>query len=315
MHGTTILAISIVILVGILIYLNNTGNTDNTDNTDNTGNTSKGAIEGFTNVKHISGAKNNYAGLSNSSDTPWTIDKPTKLIITDIIRKILNEINKQTGMTYYFTAYDQLKQDILSPKETRFVADFFVHELKNLVSRRIMLVFRVDFATKNVVVDHVNLSNAFNLPEKSFMDYPASNIILQDDNLLAGEYHIMGRNSSKLDFSILADNAISPKEVPTPTEFQKWILPMGIAAAYQNPQAIFPSRRQSNCWDTSGANYIEPQTPLQIGTRNSHMSRYPYPYFNPTVNRQQDYDSEFRGMFDLGMGASAASGNIVAGSP
>ena len=90
---------------------------------------------------------------------------------------------------------------------------------------------------------------------------------------------------------------------------------MGIAAAYQNPQAIFPSRRQSNCWDTNGANYIEPQTPLQIGTRSSHMTRYPYPYFNPTVNQQQDYDGEFRWMFDLGMGASAASGNIVAGSP
>jgi hypothetical protein len=304
MCGTMILAILIAILVGILIYLNNAGIS---------------TVEGFTNAKQVSGARNNYADLNNNSDTPWTIDKPTKLVITDIIRKILNEINKQTGMTYYFTAYDQLKQDVLSPKETRFVADFFVHELKNLFSRRIMLVFKVDFATKNVVVEHVNLSNAFNLPEKSFMDYPSSNIILQDDNLLAGEYHIMGinsgRNSSKLDFSILADKDTAPKEVPTPTEFQKWILPMGIAAAYQNPQAIFPSRRQSNCWDTSGANYIEPQTPLQIGTRNSHMTRYPYPYFNPTVNRQQDYDGEFRWMFDLGMGASAASGNIVAGSP
>jgi hypothetical protein len=304
MCGTFILAISIAVLVGILIYLNNTG---------------RGVLEGFTNAKQVSGARNNYAGLNNNSDTPWTIDKPTKLVITDIIRKILNEINKQTGMTYYFTAYDQLKQDVLSCNETRFVADFFVHELKNLFSRRIMLVFRVDFASKNVVVEHVNLSNAFNLPEKSFMDYPSSNIILQDDNLLAGEYHIMGsnsgNNSSKLDFSILADKDNMPKEVPTPTEFQKWILPMGIAAAYQNPQAIFPSRRQSNCWDSSGVNYIEPQTALQIGTRSTHMTRYPYPYFNPTVNRQQDYDGEFRWMFDLGMGASASSRNVVAGSP
>jgi hypothetical protein len=300
MCGTIILAVSIAILIGILIYLNNNDNS---------------SLEGFTNARHISGARNNYAGLNNHSDTPWTIDKPTKLVITDIIRKILNEINRQTRMTYYFTAYDQLKQDVLSPSETRFVADFFVHELKNLFSRRIMLVFRVNFATKDVVVEYVNMSNAFNLPEKSFMDYPSSNIILQDDNLLAGEYHIMGRNSSKLDFSILADKDTAPKQVPTPTEFQKWILPMGIASAYQNPQAIFPSRRQSNCWDTSGVNYIEPQTPLQQGVRSTHMTRYPYPYFNPTTNRQQDYNGEFRWMFDLGSGASAASSNIVAGSP
>lgn len=300
MCGTAILAVSITILIGILIYLNNNANT---------------SLEGFTNARYISGAKNNYADLNNHSDTPWTIDKPTKLVITDIIRKILNEINQQTGMTYYFTAYDQLKQDVLSTNETRFVADFFVHELKNLFSRRIMLVFRVNFSNKDVVVEHVNMSNAFNLPQKSFMDYPSSNIILQDDNLLAGEYHIMGRNSSKLDFSILADNDTAPKQVPTPTEFQKWILPMGIASAYQNPQAIFPSRRQSNCWDTSGVNYIEPQTPLQQGVRSTHMTRYPYPYFNPTTNRQQDYNGEFRWMFDLGMGSSAASSNIVASSP
>jgi hypothetical protein len=301
MCGTTILAIIIAMLLAILIYLNKTGV--------NTG------IEGFSNARMISNTPHSFAGINNHSDTPWTIDKPTKLVVTDIIRKILNEVNKQTGMTYYFTTYDQLKQDVLSPVETRFVADFFVHELKNLFSRRMMLVFIVNFATKDVHVEHVNLSNAFNLPSKSFMDYPSSNLILQDDNLLANEYHIMGRNSSKMDFSILADKEILPKDVPTPTEFQKWILPMGIASAYQNPQAMFPSRRQSNCWDSSGVNYIEPQTRKQMGVKNTPLSRYPYPYFNPTTNRQQDYNSEYRWMFDLGSGASAASSRIVASSP
>ena len=251
MSEIIILAVSILILIGLLFFLNNTNGM---------------GIEGFTSQNVDTGVKG-FAGLNNCSDTPWTIDKPTRLIITDIIRKILNEINKQTGMTYYLTAFDQLKKDVLSQTETRFVADIFVHELKNLFTRRLLLVFVVDFAKKQVQVEHVNLSNAFKLPEKSFMDYPASNLILQDDNLLSNEYNIMGRNSSKLDFSILADKDITPKDVPTPTEFQKWILPMGIAAAYQNPQAIFPSRRQSNCWDTSGINYIEPQTNLQFGVR------------------------------------------------
>lgn len=299
MCGTKILAVTITVLIIILIYLNKTGTN----------------AEGFTNARMISSTPHNFADLNNNSDTPWTIDKPTKLVVTDIIRKILNEVNKQTGMTYYFTAYDQLKQDVVSPTETRFVADFFVHELKNLFTRRMMLVFTVNFANKNVQVEHVNLSNAFNLPSKSFMDYPSSNLILQDDNLLVNEYHIMGRNSSKMDFSILADKDQMPKDVPTPTEFQKWILPMGIASAYQNPQAMFPSRRQSNCWDSSGVNYIQKQTNLQMGVKNTPLSRYPYPYFNPTTNRQQEYNSEYRWMFDLGSGASAASGRIVASSP
>jgi hypothetical protein len=304
MCETTILAASIIILIIILIYLNKTD-------------TNK-AVEGFTcgesgNAKYINSIKG-FSGLTDCSSTPWTIDKPTKLIITDIIRKILNEVNKQTGMTYYFTAYDQLKKDIISDMETRFVADIFVHELKNLFTRRILMVFTVNFANKNVQVEHINLSNAFKLPEKSFMDYPASNLILQDDNLLAGEYHIMGRNSSKLDFSILMDKDSPPKTVPTPTEFQKWILPMGIAAAYQNPQAIFPSRKQSTCWDTAGVNYIEPQSELQLGVRNTPLTRYPYPYFNPTVNNQREYNTEYKWMFDLADNRSGA-GRGVAGSP
>lgn len=303
MCGTTILAVSIITLVAVLVYLNRVD---------------KYSKEGFTsgcgsNARLLSGGKT-FADLTNCSNTPWTIDKPTKLIITDIIRKILSEVNKQTGMTYYFTAFDQLKQDVISQEETRFIADFFVHELKNLFTRRMLMVFTVNFANKDVNVEHVNLSNAFKLPEKSFMDYPSSNLILQDDNLLANEYHIMGRNSSKLDFSILAAQEAQPKDVPTPTEFQKWILPMGIAAAYQNPQALFPSRRQSTCWDTSGVNYIEPQDALQMGVRNTPLTRYPYPYFNPTVNQQRQWNTEYKWMFDLADNRSGA-GRGVAGSP
>lgn len=246
-------------------------------------------LEDFTNFK--------YNNLTNHSDTPWTIDKPTKLIITYIIRKILNKVNEQTGMNYYFTAFEQLKQDVVNQTTTRFTVDFFVHELKNLFTRRMLLVFTVNFASKEVQVEYTNLSNAFKNPPKDFMDYPTPDLILQDDNLLNNEYHIMGRNESKLDFSIL--KTIETKDVPTPTEFQKWILPMGIAAAYQNPQAMFPSRRQSTCWDNNGINYIDNQTDLQLGVKNTPLTRFPYPYINPTVNRQREYNTEYKWMFDL----------------
>jgi len=271
-----------------------------------------------TNVEGFSSYGNSdihtFENLTNNSDTPWTIDKPTKLIITDIIRKILNKINEQTNMSYYFTAFDQLKQEVVSPIATRFTADLFVHEMKNLFTRRMLLIFTVNFATKQVQVEHVNLSNAFKNPDKSFMDYPAPALILQDDNLLSNEYHIMGRNNSSLDFSILKDSEILAKDVPTPTEFQKWILPMGIAASYQNPQAIFPSRKQSNCWDNNGVNYIEPQTALQFGVKNTKLTRYPYPYINPTVNRQREYNTEYKAMFDLA-DSHSGFGRGVASSP
>jgi hypothetical protein len=253
-----------------------------------------------------------YAGLTNNSDTPWTIDINTKIMITNILSKILDQINNQTGMSYYFTAYDQLTQEVLCPARTRFTADFFVHELRNLFTRRMLIVFTVNYRTKVVDVEYVNLSNAFKNPSKDFMDYPAPELILRDDNLLNNEYHIMGLNSSKIDFSILKDNTV--KQVPTPTEFQKWILPMGIASAYQNPQAIFPSRRQSKCWDTHGVNYVQPQTKLQFGLQNTPLTKYPYIYDNPTINRQKEWNTEYKGMFDL-VDNSSGAGRGVAHSP
>jgi len=286
--------------------MENMGNVSNVSNVSN-----YSGIEGFTDQ--------GYAGLSANSDAPWTIDKPTKLIITDILRKIINKINKQTGMSYYFTAYDQLSQEVVSTSETRFTADLFVHEMRNLATRRFIIIFVVNFAKKSVDVEYINLSNAFKLPPKDFMgssinDTPPE-LILQDDNLLNNSYHIMGLNTSKIDFSILKDDEGKPKQVPTPTEFQKWILPMGIAASFQNPQALFPSRRQSRCWDTSGANYIQQQTPMKMGVNNSPMLKIPYPYFNPTVNLQKEWNTEYKGMFDLVDSAGNGGGRGVAGSP
>ena len=265
--------------------------------------------EGFTNNS------NTYADLSNKSDNPWTIDKPTKLIITDILRKIINMINHKTGMSYYFTAYDQLSQEVVCSKRTRFTADFFVHEMRNLETRKIIVIFVVNFETRQVDVEHINLSNAFKSPNKVFMDYPAPELIIQDNSLLKNEYHIMGLNKSKIDFSILRDDQGRPKKIPTPTEFNKWILPMGIASAYQNPQAIFPSRRQSTCWNSAGVNYAQPQTKLQMGISNSPLTKYPYPYFNPTVNRQREWDTNYKWQFDLADSAGMGAGRGVAGSP
>ena len=98
-------------------------------------NESSNSKEGFT----------GFAGINSNSDTPWTIEKTTKLVITDILRKIVNEINKKTGMSYIFTAYDQLGQEVICPVRTRFTADIFLHEMRNLETRRMIIKFIVNF--------------------------------------------------------------------------------------------------------------------------------------------------------------------------
>lgn len=254
-----------------------------------------------------------FGGLTNNSSPPW-IDTPDKSMITNIIKKIINIINSKTGMSYVFLTYDQLAHEKLCPIRTRYTVDFFVHEMRKLETRKLIMIFVVNSVSKQVDVEHINLSNAMKLPEKQFMDYPAPELILQDDNLLKNEYHIMGMNTSKIDFSILRDDAGRPKQVPTPTEFQKDYMPTGIFNAAYNPQALFPSRRQSQCWNTHGVNYIEPQTKLKIGVNNSSMFKMPYIYDNPTVNRQRQWDTEYKWLNDLNNNTSGI-GRTVASSP
>jgi hypothetical protein len=260
-------------------------------------------------------ANRTYAGISSGSDNPWTIDRPTRALATDILRQILNIVNSRIDMSYYLQQFDQLKSERVGPTKMRFIADFFVHEMRDLHTRRMIVIFVVDMATKQVEVEHVNLSNAWKNPSKDFMDTPEPALILQDDNLLSNEYHIMGVNTSKLEHSVFNEKAMKPKEVPTPTEFQKWILPMGIASAYQNPQAMFPSRRQSNCWDTAGVNYVEGVTPNKWGIKNTPLTRYPYPYINPTVTRQREFGEKYHWLMDLVQNTSGISPVGVAASP
>ena len=177
-----------------------------------------------------------------------------------------------------------------------------------------LLIFSVNFASKNVIVEHINISNAFANPQKIFMDYTPPALLLQDDNLLNNEYQIMGQNNSGLDFTVLRGLETLPKEVPTPPEFQKWILPMGIHHAYQNPQAMFPSRRQSKCWDKNGVNFIQSADNIKMGIKNTPSNQYPYPYFNPTTNLQKDYNTEYKWLFDLNDNQSG-TGRGIAGSP
>ena len=146
------------------------------------------------------------------------------------------------------------------------------------------------------------------------MDYAAPELILTDDNLLKNEYHIMGLNKSNIDFSILKDDECKSRKIPTPSEFNKWILPMGIDQAGQNPQALFPSRRQSRCWNSNGVNYVQAQTDIKMGINNSPMLKLPEIYDNPTINRQKEWNSQYKGMFDL-VDNSSGIGRGVGHSP
>jgi hypothetical protein len=250
---------------------------------------------------------NSYSGLSNNSDAPWTIDLPTKTIVINILKQILNVINKKTGMSYVFSGFDRLDHDVVDKVTTRFTADFFVSEMRNLETKRLIIIFTVNYKTKEVDVEHINLSNAMKVTDKVFMDYPSAELIMTDDNLMKNEYKIMGINQSSLDFGILKGSETGKGSLvsgnskglnQSAKELRAYILPVGSLSGYSNPQAIFPSRRSSKCWDSDGIAYTEGQTGLKVGLNNSSMKVFPQPYENPSYG-MRDYNSEYKDLFDL----------------
>ena len=257
----------------------------------------------------------NYSGLTNHSDAPWTIDPATKTNVIIILKQIMNMINEKTGMSYVFNGFDRLDQDLINEVTTRYVCDIFAAEMRNLETRRFIIIFTVNFKTKQVIVEHVNLSNAFKSPDNMFMHASVPELIITDDNLLKTEYHIMGLPNSKIDFGILKESETVGETRRNAKDLRGDIMPVGMFSALQNPQAIFPSRRQSRCWDTSGANYTQAQTQLKMGINNSSMLRMPEIYDNPTVNRQREWNTEYKGLFDLVDSAGNGAGRGVASSP
>ena len=257
----------------------------------------------------------NYSGLTNHSDAPWTIDPSTKNNVITILKQIMNMINEKTGMSYVFNGFDRLDQEAIDIVSTRYVCDIFASEMRKLETHRFIIIFTLNFKTKNVVVEHVNLSNAFKSQDKVFMHAAVPELIITDDNLLKNEYHIMGLPKSKIDFGILKDSETVGETRRNAKDLRGDIMPVGMFSALQNPQAIFPSRRQSRCWDTSGTNYTQGQTPLKMGINNSSMLRMPEIYDNPTVNRQREWNTEYKGMFDLVDSAGNGAGRGVASSP
>ena len=52
-----------------------------------------------------------------------------------------------------------------------------------------------------------------------------------------------------------------------------------------------------------------------MGINNSTMIRMPEIYDNPTVNRQREWNTDYKGMFDLVDSAGNGAGRGVARSP
>jgi hypothetical protein len=247
-----------------------------------------------------------YQGLNDHSDADWTMDEYTHHEVISILRAILVRLNCQAGMKYYLNGIDNVTTESLPNNKLRYIVDVFLHELDSRTTKRMMIIMKVCRVYKNVEVETLTMSNAIKLPEKHFSNHPNEanhpSLIIKDENVKSGEYHIMGVNSSNLDFSKLKRQNV--KEVPTPVEFTKWILPLSIHECQENVNN-YPCRKLSDKWDCNGIKYSDCKTKNCQGIK-SHNKEIPIqPYQNPTLNRMETEGNEHDWMFNLARGISS----------
>lgn len=251
-----------------------------------------------------------FDGLEDSSLTTQTLSTDTRLQLQKILGGILNNINQQTGMRYFLRKIDRvnvegLKKGVVGCEKVnnatgefvvgaRYTVDFFAHELKNQHTRRFIVVFAVN-KDNEVMVEHLNLSNALLHKEKDFMDYSSDSLILTDETLGGNKYHIVGMNDSSVDYSLFnpeGDSNLMQHKRSSALDMGRMLMPAMIADIHegnveQHSSLLYPNRTQSKWWDNNGVFYTECHCDecLKLGVNHGHGNRPVQIYDNPTVVR------------------------------
>jgi len=239
-----------------------------------------------------------YNGIKEHGFYHWSLKEDDRLKLETILKSILNQVNKQLGTKLYYMYLDKVDVDYMCSSKVKYVTDFFVHEMKNQTTKRLIVIFELDNCNNTVVVEKVTFSNAMKLPDKVFMDQPANNLILTDDNvgcsLGQSDYHIMGVNTSNIEFSVLDEPII--KKVPTPKEFTRWISPSKFHNCSIDAQINAMSSKGLTEWDVDGVEIDDEKERV--------LTRSNFPGKNPSVNGMESIDNDYYWMFDLARGIS-----------
>jgi hypothetical protein len=216
-----------------------------------------------------------YDGLSVNGTSEYTTDPDTLYIVKKVCKNILDEINKKTKMSYHLGKIDQINQECVGCGQT-FIVDVFVHEVKHSFTRRFIMDFTI-MKNADVRVNKVNQSNAMHHAPKLYMDLPANELILTDENM-ENNHHVMGTPDSSIDFSQYKGDT-SDKELNN--------------NAYQS---IITDRRSGLYKDWILPVEMEHHNKTTKNTKCHQVAN------NPTINMSQTDKNEYSWMFDRSRG-------------
>ena len=280
-----------------------------------------------------------FDGINDNSITPQTLNTKTKVELQKILGSVLNNINEQTGMRYFLRKIDHINVESLKKGAVgceqlnvatgefvvgaRYTIDFFAHEMKNQHTRRFLIVFAVN-KDNEVLVEHLNLSNALLYKEKDFMNYTSDALILTDETLGSNKYHIVGMNDSSVDYSLFnpeGEKQLMNHKRASALDMGRMLMPALMVDIHdgnveQHRSLLYPNRTQSKWWDNNGVFYTECHNDKngKSGVNHGHGDRPVQLYDNPTVvrGRMNSYENANHYLFEGGRGnIGVPSGQVV----
>jgi hypothetical protein len=260
--------------------------------------------ESFKNVN--TSIHNNYKDFVSNSGPPWIQTTETMDEIEYILLEIIKLINKETQKHFFIGNIDNITKNKLEDNTTHYLIDLFLFEKTEDFTIRIIIDFTID-KNNNVIVNTINKSNAnyYNFSSIENTDIPFEKCITDKGNQTE-KLNIKGFNDITLHYSLY--NNTNAKEIPTPPEFNKDILPLMIQkdTIYQkivkhNEQKKKLCNKTKKCWDCSSVLTRNPKYCSCSSINNFKQEKetlLEQPQFNPSIHKLSSNKTDNHWLFD-----------------
>jgi len=193
----------------------------------------------------------------------------------------ISRLNLATNFSFKILKIDNIIQDTDKLNNKRYLIDFFIWEVKDFYSCRVILdIILYNDGTK--YLNQIALSNA-DLENQPFIKNNIygvdTNMVIRKNNLRSSENQLVGIDNSVLTMTPILKQEDSKRTCNFSRIRNRWILPKNMPDS-----CTFPCNKQANCWDQWGVLYnCGKNTNNCIGINTSATPKSFQPYINPTI--------------------------------
>ena len=265
--------------------------------------------ENFSNLMNTSNKNYGYNNLTDNSAPYYGYKEEELTELQIILNQIINQINTKSKSNFYLGNLENITITQQPNNKLNYIIDVFLFEKDKYYTLRTMINFTSD-SNNQVEVNNITRGNAFkyNLNNSEIERHPqVFERTMSSHKNFNNVYTIKGINDSSLNFSITDGLNIGDKNIPTPIEHDKDILPLSIQEdghykAEQNRQLILKNthlKNRPNCWDCNGINKENPHhLSCNIFEREQeHLIDSIQPKFNSSIHKNLSDKKENEWLF------------------